>query len=218
VWAVEIDDALVERLRQARWSAAPGFQLIHGDILTVRLDHILPSAKCKLVGNLPYSIATPVLFRLFEWRACFSSLVLMVQKELADRIVSGPGSKDYGALSLWSQVHGQVSEKITVSPEAFFPRPKVRSTVLKIDLLAEPLIRTADRGAFSGLVRAVFDQRRKTLSNNLTAWLKRGRTEIDDFLWSCDIDPKRRGETLSVAEFINLAGRVNQYGFLSFDR
>ena len=215
VWAVEVDDALVERLRQNGWAAAPNFHLIHGDILTVPLAEMLPSRKLKLAGNLPYSISTPVLFRIFDWRAHFSSLVLMVQKEVGDRIASAPGTKDYGTLSVWCQAHGRVTEKVSVSPEAFFPRPKVRSTVLKIELFAEPLSAGADLATLRGLVRAVFGQRRKTLSNNLTSWLKRARKDIDDFLGSCDIDPKRRGETLDVDEFVKLAGRLRHSGILT---
>ena len=215
VWAVEVDDALVERLRQSGWAAEPRLHLIHGDILAVPLPQMLPSTRLKLAGNLPYSISTPVLFRIFDWRAHFSSLVLMVQKEVAERIASAPGTKDYGTLSVWCQVYGRVTEKVSVSPEAFFPRPKVRSTVLKIELFAEPLIAEADLATLRGLVRAAFGQRRKTLSNNLTSWLKRGRKDIDDFLRSCDIDPKRRGETLSVGEFIKLAQAVGRRGLLT---
>jgi len=217
VWAVEVDDVLVERLRQSRWAEEPRLHLIHGDILTVPLTQMLPSSKLKLAGNLPYSISTPVLFRIFDWRAHFSSLVLMVQKEVADRIASAPGTKDYGTLSVWCQVHGRVTEKVSVSPEAFFPRPKVRSTVLKIELFNRPLIADADLATLRWLVRAAFGQRRKTLSNNLTSWLKRARNDIDDFLWSCEIDPKRRGETLGVDEFVKLAGRLSDSSVLAID-
>ncbi|MBM4296295.1 MAG: ribosomal RNA small subunit methyltransferase A, partial [Deltaproteobacteria bacterium] len=215
VWAVEVDGTLVERLRQNDWAAAVKFHLIHGDILTVSLDEMLPRAKLKLAGNLPYSIATAVLFRIFDWRACFSTLVLMLQKEVADRIIAAPGTRDYGALSVWCQLHGRVTKRVSVSPEAFFPRPKVRSTVLKIELFDQPLIDTDDLAALRGLVRAVFGQRRKTLSNNLAAWLGRARAEVDGFLTSCGVDPKRRGETLSVAEFIALAGRLKRDGLLT---
>jgi len=215
VWAVEVDDALVKRLRQSGWAAEPRLHLIHGDILAVPLPQMLPSTMLKLAGNLPYSISTPVLFRIFDWREHFSSLVLMVQKEVADRIASAPGTKDYGTLSVWCQLHGRVTEKVSVSPEAFFPRPKVRSTVLKIELFAEPLIADADLPILRGLVRAAFGQRRKTLSNNLTSWLKLARKDIDDFLRSCDIDPKRRGETLGVDEFVKLAGRLRHSSILT---
>jgi len=215
VWAVEVDDALVESLRQAGWAIEPRLHLIHGDILAVPLAQVLPNLKFKLVGNLPYSISTPVLFRIFDWHAHFSSLVLMVQKEVADRIASGPGTKDYGTLSVWCQVHGRVTEKVSVSPEAFFPRPKVRSTVLKIELFAEPLAGDGELPHLRGLVRAAFGQRRKTLSNTMISWLGRERIDIDRFLLTQDIDPKRRGETLSVDEFIKLARAVGRSSLLT---
>ena len=215
VWAVEIDDVLIERLRQSGWAAEPRFHLIHGDILAVPLTQMLPSAKLKLAGNLPYSISTPVLFRIFDWRAHFSTLVLMVQKEVADRIASAPGTKDYGTLSVWCQVHGRVLEKVSVSPEAFFPRPKVRSTVLKFELFDQPLIADAELATLRGLVRAAFGQRRKTLGNALTTWVNRNRGEMEEFLRSQGIDPKRRGETLQVDEFIRLANAAQSQNLLS---
>src|SRR5262245_37192235 len=137
VWAIEIDSALVDRLRESSLGSHPAFQLIHNDILKVAAEDFLPSHKVKLVGNLPYSISTPVLFRLFEWREHFSCLVLMLQKEVADRIASGSATKAYGTLSVWCQVHGRIIERVSVSPEAFFPKPKVRSTILKIELYRE---------------------------------------------------------------------------------
>ncbi len=215
VWAVEVDDVLVERLRRSGWAAEPRFHLIHGDILAVALTQMLPSTKLKLAGNLPYGISTPVLFRIFDWYAHFSSLVLMLQKEVADRIASVPGTKDYGTLSVWCQVHGRVTEKVSVSPEAFFPRPQVRSTVLKIELFAEPLARNSELPSLRGLVRAAFGQRRKTLSNTMISWLGRERSDINRFLLTQDIDPKRRGETLSVDEFIKLARAVGRSGLLT---
>ena len=214
VWAVEVDDALVERLRVSEFAATAKFNLIHGDILEVSLEQILPQTKFKLVGNLPYSIATPVLFRIFDWRAHFSTLVLMVQKEVADRIASGPGTKDYGTLSVWCHVHGRITDKINVSPEAFFPRPKVRSTVLKFELYSEPLVGAGEMAKFRGLVRAAFGQRRKTLSNTMTSWLKRERPEIDGFLLAQGIDPKRRGETLTVEDFVKLSHAIGQSDLL----
>ena len=205
VWAVEVDGSLVDWLKRSALSDHSSFHLLHDDILTAPLDELLPRHKIKLVGNLPYSIATAVLFRLFEWRDHFSSLVLMVQKEVADRIAARPGGKSYGTLSVWCQVHGRITGKVAVSPEAFFPRPKVRSTVLKIELFPEPMAAADEFPMLRGLVRAAFGQRRKTLSNALASLVKRDRNEIDSFLRVQDIDPKRRGETLSVEEFIKLA-------------
>jgi len=210
VWAVEIDSALVDRLKRSSLGSHPAFQLMHNDILKVAPEDFLPPHKVKLVGNLPYSISTPVLFRLFDWREHFSFLVLMMQKEVADRIASGPGTKAYGTLSVWCQVHGRISERVSVSPEAFFPKPKVRSTILKINLYQEPLIPLKDLPLLRGLVRAAFGHRRKTLGNALTSWLQRDRNEIESVLRLEGIDPVRRGETLSVAEFLALSRALKE--------
>jgi 16S rRNA (adenine1518-N6/adenine1519-N6)-dimethyltransferase len=204
VWAVEIDSALVDRLKESSLGSHPAFQLIHNDILKVAPKDFLPSHRVKLVGNLPYSISTPVLLRLFEWREHFSSLVLMMQKEVADRIASGPATKAYGTLSVWCQVHGRIIERVSVSPEAFFPKPKVRSTILKIDLYQEPLIPLTELSLLRGLIRAAFGQRRKTLGKALTSWLQRDRRELERVLRREGIDPMRRGETLRVEEFLAL--------------
>jgi len=208
---VEVDRGFAERLRQGPLGMRSNFELIEGDVLTVPLEERLPKQKIKVVGNLPYNISTPVLFRLFELRNYFSFMVLMLQKEVADRIASGTGSKDYGTLSVWCQLHGTVTDKISVSPEAFFPKPKVRSTVLKIELRPDALLRASEIPIMRDLLRAAFGQRRKTLSNALMSWLQRERPVIDRFLSDEHIDPQRRGETLSVAEFIKLARSLAQH-------
>jgi len=118
---------------------------------------------------------------------------------------------------VWCQVHGRVTKKLSVSPEAFFPRPKVRSTVLKIELFSEPMAGADVLPTLRGLVRAAFNQRRKTLSNALASLIKRDRSEIDSFLQAQDIDPKRRGETLSVDEFIKLARSARVSHLLTTD-
>ncbi len=210
VWAVEIDPKLVAKLREGDLATRPSLQLIHGDILELPLESILPERKIKLVANLPYSISTPVLFRLFDLRERFSFFVLMVQREVAERIASAPGTKAYGALSVWAQIYGRIAAKVPVAPEAFFPRPKVRSMVLKIELRAEPLITADEIPLMQELVRAAFGQRRKTLLNNLSAWLKLQREEIQRMLRGVSIDPMRRGETLSVEEFIRLARSIQR--------
>ena len=212
VWAVEVDSKLALYLQQSALGSQPNLQLIHGDILAAPLDRLLPNGKVKVVGNLPYSISTPVLFRLLELREHFSSLVLMLQKEVADRIASGPGTKDYGTLSVWCGLHGTIAGKVSVSPEAFFPKPKVRSTILKIALYPQLSVAQDELPVLRGLVRAAFGQRRKTLSHVLTAWLMRARSEIEEILRAQNIDPKRRGETLTVAEFITLVRGLRERG------
>ena len=214
VYAVEVDDLLVERLKRSPLGADSRLRLVHGDILNVPLDDLLPAKKVKLAANLPYNISTPVFFRLLQAREHFSSLVLMVQKEVADRIASGPGTKSYGTLSVWCQVHGRVVDKVSVAPEAFSPRPKVRSTVLKIELLPEPRLTELERLVLRDLLRAAFGQRRKTLGNTMKTWLRQSRENIDGYLRSRDIDPKRRGETLTIDEFVNLSRALNDSGLL----
>ncbi|MFQ5682455.1 MAG: 16S rRNA (adenine(1518)-N(6)/adenine(1519)-N(6))-dimethyltransferase RsmA [Candidatus Binatia bacterium] len=209
VWAIEVDPSLVDWLQKSPLSSHPAFHLVPGDVLKIPLHDILPHRKVKLVANLPYNISTPVLFRLFELRKHFSLLVLMVQREVAERIAGSPGSKAYGTLSIWSQIHGQILDRVQVSPEAFFPRPRVKSTVLKFGLHAEPLVSGKDLPVLRGVVRASFGQRRKTLSNALGAGLKLRRDEVETCLRQASIDPRRRGETLSVSEFIRL-GRALQ--------
>jgi 16S rRNA (adenine1518-N6/adenine1519-N6)-dimethyltransferase len=215
VWAVEIDELLAQRLIAGELGTSGRFHLIYGDILHVRLPELLPSTKVKLVGNLPYNIATEVLFRIFDWREHFGALVLMVQKEVADRMISDPGSKSYGTLSVWCQVHARLSEKLDVSSEAFYPRPTVRSTILKMELLPEPLVCEKTLPVLKGLVRAAFGQRRKTLSNAVGSWLTCAREEVNELLVLHGIDPKRRGETLRVDEFIKLAQAIRQSGLLA---
>ncbi len=208
VWSVEVDPKLVAKLRETDLVRHASLELIHGDILELPLESILPERRIKVVANLPYRISTPVLFRLFDLRDRFSFFILMLQREVAERMASAPGSKAYGALSVWCQIYGRIVAKVPVGPEAFFPRPKVRSMVLKIELRAEPLVAAEDIPLMHALVRAAFGQRRKTLLNNLTGWLKRPREEIDRLLRGQGIDPMRRGETLAVEDFLRLAGSI----------
>ena len=204
VWAVEVDSFLIQRLQQSDLIENRKFHLISGDVLKVPLAEILPKQQIKLIGNLPYSISTPVLFRMFELRGYFSSMVLMVQKEVADRIASTPGTKNYGTLSVWCQIHAQVTKKLQVSPEAFFPQPKVRSTVLRMELYPRPRVPPEEMPVLRGLLRAAFGQRRKTLGNVIGKWLKSGREQVEEFLRWQNIDPQCRGETLSIEKFIGL--------------
>jgi len=205
LWAIEVDDFLIDWLAKSSLGSHPGVHLIHGDILKISLDDLLPQRKIKVAANLPYSISTEVLFRIFDAHEHFSSLVLMVQREVAERIAARPGTKSYGTLSVWSQAHGRIMEKVQVSPAAFFPRPKVHSTVLKIELFPEPRFSPEELPLLRNLVRAAFGQRRKTLSNALAGWLHQDRGSIDALLRSRGIDPKQRGETLSVDDFLGLA-------------
>jgi 16S rRNA (adenine1518-N6/adenine1519-N6)-dimethyltransferase len=205
LWAVEIDPILAARLRDTLSASGSRLHLIVGDILKVPVDTVLAGKKVKLIANLPYNISTPVLFRLFDFRRFFSTLVLMVQKEVADRMIAVPGTKSYGGLSVGFQVHGHVLERLSVPPEAFFPRPKVSSAILRIVLHADPLVSKEEEGWFRNVVRGAFAQRRKTLSNTLSSSLGFQRDVLSEILKDEGIDPLRRGETLTVDEFLRLA-------------
>ena len=205
VWAVEVDPHLVDYLQKSFWEGGSKLHLIHGDILDVDLNAILPQRKIKLAGNLPYNIAAPVLSRLIEERDRFSLMVLMLQKEMAERIRARPGTKAFGSLSVWWQVHGEILGRIPVSPEAFFPRPKVQSMVLKLRFFPRPLAPARELHFLRKIVGAAFRQRRKTLGNSLEELFPRGKKEAETFLRNHEIDPRRRGETLGVNEFLRLA-------------
>jgi 16S rRNA (adenine1518-N6/adenine1519-N6)-dimethyltransferase len=217
VYAVEVDELLVEKIKRGPLGSCPRLRLVHGDILKVSLDDLLPAKKIKLAANLPYNISTPVLFRLLEGRQHFSSLVLMVQKEVADRIAGAPGTKSYGMLSVWCQIHGTIAGKISVAPEAFHPKPKVRSAVLHIELFPEPRLASKDNAILRSLLRAAFGQRRKTLGNAMMSGLERSREQIEGFLRGCGVDPKRRGETLTIDEFVGLTRALSDSGLLAVD-
>jgi 16S rRNA (adenine1518-N6/adenine1519-N6)-dimethyltransferase len=204
VWAVEVDPFLVQWLR-THYCDTGNLHVIHGDILKVDLGSILPARKVIAVGNLPYNISTPILFRLFENRIRFSRLILMVQKEVADRMAAAPGTKTYGTLSVWCQIHGKIASRLAVPPSAFSPRPKVASSVVRIELYPEPRVPVEDLPILRGWVRAAFGQRRKTLGN-ACAGLLEGKEAVERLLREQGIDPRRRGETLTLDEFIRLTG------------
>ena len=161
-----------------------------------------PGGKVKVVGNLPYSVAGPVLLRLFEEGRHFSRLVVMLQKEVARRVAAEPGDRSYGALSVWTRLYGRVTRKVPVAPEAFTPRPRVHSTLLRMELHEQPLVPAGEIPRLRAVVRAGFGQRRKMLGNALAPLFDR---EAEAIFRSAGIDPRRRAETLDLHEFSRLA-------------
>jgi 16S rRNA (adenine1518-N6/adenine1519-N6)-dimethyltransferase len=144
-------------------------------------------------------------------------MVLMLQREVANRIAAIPGSKSYGALSVWWQIHGEILGRMPVSREAFFPRPKIQSTVLQMRFFAEPLVSAGDLPLVKRVVRAAFSHRRKTLANAFAELLPGKKKQVEEFLCSQAIDPQRRGETFDVKEFIHLAHALQEEGLLKPD-
>ena len=196
---VEIDPRMADGLRE-RYAAAAHVRVVDADALDVDFADLLGGSQDAVaVGNLPYSAGTQILLRLLEARRFFTRLVLMLQREVAERIVAGPGTKAYGTLSVWTALYGEARIALRVPSGAFLPRPKVESAVVTIALRGEPRVHIADEEQFRDVVRGAFGQRRKTLRGALA------RMATADQIEAAGIDPKRRGETLTLGEFAAIA-------------
>jgi len=199
---VEYDQKLATELR-TKFPIETGVDIYREDILEFdfngHLARYLPP-KLKVVANLPYSISTAIIFRLIDHRHLFSELWLMVQKEVADRLRATPGGKDYGVLSIMTQLYSQTEIVLKVPPGSFNPPPKVDSAVVAMQLSEEPRISIDDIPFFKQLVRRVFNQRRKMLRSTL-----RGSEQAME---AVGIDPTARPETLSLQQFAALANRL----------
>lgn len=168
VVAVEVDPRLCSLLRE-KFGRDPRFTLVEGDVLKVNLKELLSDGRWTVVGNLPYHITSPVLFMLSEHRERVSRAVVMVQREVARRIVASPGSRDYGLLSVMLRLDARPEYLFEVGPGNFSPRPKVTSAVVRLDFTEPFPIRPKDREIFKRLVRAAFGGRRKMLRNSLSS-------------------------------------------------
>jgi 16S rRNA (adenine1518-N6/adenine1519-N6)-dimethyltransferase len=207
--AVELDDKLVEVLKD-RLSGYNNIQIYHGNILRFDFRTITRARqqKIKVIGNIPYNISSPVLFYLLSFRGVIDSFVLMMQKEVIDRLVASPGGKSYGVPSVILQMFATVEKVFDVPASCFYPRPKVESSVIKGFFPSISLIKLIDEDFFVRLVRDAFAQRRKMLINNLKqSKLLEGAPEslLREALILAGIDSGRRGETLSIEEFGHLS-------------
>ncbi|HEY3425429.1 MAG TPA: 16S rRNA (adenine(1518)-N(6)/adenine(1519)-N(6))-dimethyltransferase RsmA [Negativicutes bacterium] len=201
--AVELDRRLIEVLGRTL-SGYENIQLIQGDILRIDITREVAAEKYKVVANLPYYITTPIIMGLLEQRLPVELLVTMVQKEVAQRMVAKPGSKTYGALSVAVQYYTEPEIMFTVPPSSFIPSPAVESAVIRCTVRSEPPVIIQSEKIFFRVVKASFAQRRKTLSNSLkTAGLE--TEKVRSILNAAGIDGSRRGETLSLQEFADIA-------------
>jgi 16S rRNA (adenine1518-N6/adenine1519-N6)-dimethyltransferase len=200
VHVMEIDRDLIERLEARQDSRLS----IHaGDVLKTAWPALLPKPPYPLVANLPYNISTQIVFKLLENRQLFDRQVLMFQREVGERLVAEPGGKDYGILSVLCQLWYEISVVTLVKPGAFKPPPKVDSIVLHFAPLAQPRVDPIDEQFFQKVVKAAFTQRRKTLRNSLQAG-GFDAADIDPALVAAEINPGRRGETLTLDDFSRL--------------
>jgi len=203
---VEYDHALAAGLA-GQYRENPHITVIDGDILDVDLDGLLDRERndWKVVANLPYNISSQVLFRLLEVRSRLSRMVLMLQKEVGDRLTASPDTPDYGVTTVLLGLWFDIRREFIVSPGCFHPRPKVDSAVLSFVPLAEPRVAVGKEELFRRVVKGAFAMRRKTLSNCLKRAGLCGPDELGAILDGCGIDGRRRGETLSLEEFARLS-------------
>lgn len=210
VCAVEIDKSLIPILEDTL-KDYDNVTVINQDILKVDIAELAREKNqgkpIKVVANLPYYITTPIIMGLFESHVSVESITVMVQKEVADRMQVGPGTKDYGALSLAVQYYAEPYIVANVPPNCFMPRPKVGSAVIRLTRHKEPPVRVKDEKLLFGIIRASFNQRRKTLANGLKNYegLPFTKEEIEEAISQCGFSPSVRGEALSLKEFAMLA-------------
>ncbi|WP_281258718.1 16S rRNA (adenine(1518)-N(6)/adenine(1519)-N(6))-dimethyltransferase RsmA [Melghirimyces profundicolus] len=216
VAAVELDDRLVPVLAEL-FSDRPHVKIIHGDAMELDLhrlirEHLGDCSRISVVANLPYYVTSPILMRLLEERLPLERIVVMIQKEVAERLMALPSTKAYGAITVAARYYTEVEWVTRVPAHVFVPRPQVDSAVIRLNVRRRPAVEVTNEPLFFRVVRAAFNQRRKTLSNALTSGLFKGerKESVIRCLEEVGIDPNRRGETLSLEEFAKLTNRLDE--------
>lgn len=206
--AVEIDRDLIAQLKPR---LPANVTLVEGDILETNLAELLGArgegqGAIRVAGNLPYNVSSPILFRLLDLQSHFpcKDATLMLQRDVADRIVAEPGSAEYGVLSVLVQWRASIARLLALPPGAFRPPPAVKSALIRL-AFRPPEVHVSDPVAFERLVRSVFTQRRKTLGNALAPFARGTRLSAPDALRRAGIDPSRRPQTLQIIEIARLA-------------
>ncbi|MGN0313014.1 MAG: 16S rRNA (adenine(1518)-N(6)/adenine(1519)-N(6))-dimethyltransferase RsmA [Lachnospiraceae bacterium] len=212
VVAVEIDKNLIPILEDTL-SEYENVSVINEDILKVDINKLVQEKNngrpIKVVANLPYYITTPIIMGLFESKVPLSSITIMVQKEVADRMQAGPGTKDYGALSLAVQYFAKPQIVANVPPNCFMPRPKVGSAVIRLTRFEQPPVEVQDEAMLFRIIRASFNQRRKTLTNSLVnGGIPVSKEELLDCLEQMKLSPTIRGEALTLEQFACLTDYI----------
>jgi len=203
-FAIEIDERLIPGLRE-QFDAYPNFNLVHADFRKVDLRTLTGTNNLRIIGNIPYHITSHIVFTAFEQRQLLKDVVLMVQKEVAARIVARPGGKDYGILSVISQTFAETELLFSISKNVFRPKPEVDSTMVRWIFRPAP-VAIRDESLYLRLVKSVFAQRRKTLRRSLSQFLDLPTDRLHRLPVSIDL--QRRPETLTVKELILLANHL----------
>jgi 16S rRNA (adenine1518-N6/adenine1519-N6)-dimethyltransferase len=212
VVALEVDRMLAAYLQEELFAAEPRVEILCQDVLRFDFLHLAREADAPLVvvGNLPYQITSPLLFKLAAEKSAISRAVLMMQQEVGARLTASPGTKDYGILSVLQQYHFAMTRLFSLGPANFFPPPQVTSVVMAL-IPREPEPKAEDEAFFAQVVKAAFATRRKTLRNTLAVRGQALRLAAAEVLAALDIlkiDPGRRGETLSVSDFVHLSNEL----------
>lgn len=216
VISIEIDDQLIPILTE-QFGECENFRLIHKDVLKVDLHKLIeeesPNRRIKVVANLPYYITTPIVMMLLEHNLPIESITVMVQKEVADRMASGPGSKQYGAITVAMKYYCDTYLVANVPQNCFMPRPNVDSAVIKLTIHKEPIVDIKDEAQLLKIIKAAFSQRRKTLLNTLASNgnLGMSKDDIKNILDESGIGASTRGETLPLEEYAGLSNFIDDY-------
>lgn len=201
---VDVDERVINRMREMYPNNE--VEILHNDFLQTDFSEILGrrnASKLRVIGNIPYNITSPILFHILDNRTQVSDATLMMQKEVAKRLVAKPGTKDFGILAVFCQLFADVELLFDVSPKCFFPQPKVTSSVVRLRILDAPRFEVRDEVYFRRMVRAIFGKRRKTLRNSLSYFLDRIPALPPEF------DLQKRPEALSIRELVELGNALH---------
>jgi 16S rRNA (adenine1518-N6/adenine1519-N6)-dimethyltransferase len=209
VIAIELDDNLIPILGETL-ANYENVKVIHQDALKVDFENLIEEEgleSVRVVANLPYYVTTPIISKLFTEKPGIDSIIVMIQKEVAERIAAKPDTKEYGSISLLAQYYSDPEKICKVPPSCFMPSPKVESAVIKMSIRKEPRVNVKDEKLFFRVIRDAFNMRRKTLWNTLKQ-IGLPDEKMTEALNASGIDPKRRGETLSIEEFAKLSDEI----------
>ncbi len=213
VVSIEIDERLNDVLDYTL-AECENVKIINADVMKTDLPKLIAdefgNERISVAANLPYYITTPIITMLLEQKLAINNIVIMIQKEVAQRLNAQPGTKDYGAITLLCRYYTEPEIITTVPAGLFVPPPKVDSAVLKLRILDEPAVKVKDEAVFFKTVKAAFAQRRKTLLNCLAQAFPMSKPELTELMESIGITPSRRGETLSIEEFAKLADALTK--------
>lgn len=198
---IDVDKRVIELMLER----FPAVIVLHQDFLETSIEELarLHNSSLRIVGNIPYNITSPILFHVLDHRAQVFDLTIMIQKEVARRMVAKPGTKDYGILSVFCQMFADVELLFDVSPNAFYPKPTVTSSVVQLTMLHSPRFAVEDEQFFRSMVRSVFGKRRKTLRNSLSYFV-----ENPDILLSGGWDLTKRPEDLTIEQLAGLSNEL----------